>query len=89
MILKLQILDLSTHTLEYVENCQRCVVAFKARQHGYNVVAKPRILSRIGMLPYKINPLGWLVVYKDCRLESCAAETGELAKKKVEALMKS
>ena len=32
---------------------------------------------------------GWPAVYKDRRLESCAADTGELAKKKIEALMKS
>lgn len=35
------------------------------------------------------NLLGWPAVYKNRRPESCAADTGELAKKKVEALMKS
>lgn len=35
-----------THTHEYMENCQRCVVAYEARRRGYNVIAKPRILSR-------------------------------------------
>lgn len=35
------------------------------------------------------NPSGWPAVYKDRRLESCADDTGELAKKKIEALMKS
>lgn len=79
----------STHTHEYMENCQWCVVAYKARRRGYNVVAKPRILSSIDPLPYMTNPLGWPAVYKNRRLESCAADTGELAKKKVEALMKS
>lgn len=72
----------STHAHEYMENCQRCVVAYEARRRGYNVIAKPRILSRTDTLPYMTNPLGWPAVYKDCRLESCAAETGELAKKK-------
>lgn len=41
------------------------------------------------MLPYMTNPSGWSAVYKDRRLESCASDTGELAKKKIEALMKS
>lgn len=49
----------STHTYEYMENCQRCVVAYEARRRGYNVVAKPRILSSTDPLPYMTNPLGW------------------------------
>lgn len=36
----------STHTHEYMENCQRCVVAYEVRRRGYHVIAKPRILSR-------------------------------------------
>ena len=42
----------STHTHEYMENCQRCVVAYEARRRGYHVIAKPRILSRTDPLPY-------------------------------------
>lgn len=79
----------STYTHEYMENCQRCVVAYEARRRGYDVVAKPRILNCTDPLSYMTTPLGWSAVYKDRRLESCAADTGELAKKKVEALMKS
>lgn len=79
----------SSHTFEYMENCQRCVTAYEARRRGYSVIAKPRILSRTDPLPYMTNPFGWPAVYKNHKLESCAADTGELAKKKIEALMKS
>lgn len=79
----------STHTLEYTENCQRCVVAYEARRRGYNVIAKPRILSRTDPLPYMAHPFGWPAAYKNQKLESCAAATGNLARKKVEALMES
>ena len=72
-----------------MKNCQRCVVAYEARRRGYDVIAKPRILNCSDPLPYMTNPLGWPAVYKNRRLESCAADTGEQAKKKVEALMKS
>lgn len=40
----------STHTHEYMENCQWCVVAYEARRRGYHVIAKPRILSRADFL---------------------------------------
>lgn len=43
----------------------------------------------IAPLPCMTNLLGWPAVYKNRRPESCAADTGELVKKKVEALMKS
>ena len=33
-------------TEEYTENCQRCVQAYELRRRGYNVMAKPRDLSR-------------------------------------------
>ena len=79
----------SSHTFEYMENCQRCVAAYEARRRGFNVIAKPRILSRTDPLPYMTNPLGWPAVYKDHKLESCGADTGKLAKEKIEALMKS
>lgn len=64
-----------------------CVVAYEVRRRGYHVIAKLRILSCTDPLPYMTTPLGWLAGYKDYRLESCAANTGELAKK-VEVLMK-
>ncbi len=79
----------SSHTFEYMENCQRCVAAYEARRRGYNVIAKPRILSRTDPLPYMMNPFGWPAVYKNHKLESCSAATGDLAKKKVEVLMRS
>ncbi|MDE7332460.1 MAG: hypothetical protein K2O16_09485 [Lachnospiraceae bacterium] len=60
----------STHTHEYMEKCQRCVVAYEVRRRGYDVVAKPRILSCTDPLPYMTNPLGWPAVYKDRRLET-------------------
>lgn len=78
----------STRTFQYTENCQRCVAAYEARRRGYDVIAKPRILSRNDPLPYMTNPFGWPAIYKSHKLESCAADTGKAAREKVEALMK-
>lgn len=78
----------STHKLEYTENCQRCVAAYEARRRGYDVIAKPILLSSCDPLPYMLSSEGWPAVYKDHKLECCEADTSEQARQKVEALMK-
>ena len=35
---------------EYSENCQRCVVAYEMRRQGYNVKAKPAVVTPTGKL---------------------------------------
>ncbi len=41
-----------THDPAFTENCQCCVSAYEARRRGYNVIAKPRILTGADSLPY-------------------------------------
>lgn len=77
-----------TPALEYTENCQRCVTAYEARRRGYDVTASPYLVGQNDLLPYMTNPLGWPAAYKNHRLESCAASTGEQARQRVESLMK-
>lgn len=78
-----------TRNPAFTENCQRCVSAYEAQRRGYDVVAKPRILTGTDSLPYMNSEKGWPAVYQDYRLESCAALTPELARGKVESLMKA
>lgn len=77
-----------THSPGFMENCQRCVSAYEARRRGLDVVAKPHILNRADSLPYMNSEKGWPAVFYNYKLESCAALTSELARKKVEALMR-
>ena len=78
-----------THSPGFMENCQRCVSTYEARRRGYDVIAKPRILTGADSLPYMNSEKGWPAVFQDHRLESCAALTPELARGKVESLMKA
>ena len=78
-----------THSPRFMENCQRCVSAYEARRRGYDVIAKPHILTEADSLPYMNSEKGWPAVFQDYKLESCAALTPELAKRKEESLMKA
>lgn len=42
----------STHKASYMENCQRCVMAYEQRRRGYSVVAQSYIPGGADMLPY-------------------------------------
>lgn len=77
-----------THNPGLMGNCQRCVAAYEARRRGCEASAKPRIFREADSLPFMNGKKGWPAIYQNYKLESCAAPTPELARGKVEALMK-
>lgn len=54
----------STHKVSYMENCQRCVMAYELRRRGYSVVAQPYIPGGADMLPYMDRRYGWPAVFE-------------------------
>ena len=65
---------------EYRANCQRCVPAFELRCRGYNVEAKPALVTGSGRLSTK-DPLiktgAWRNIFDGMRWKRCWRGTGE------------
>jgi len=59
---------------EYLENCQRCVVAYEMRRRGLDVVAKPAILNGKDKM---ITGNGWKYVFYDAEFVKCTKGSGK------------
>ena len=61
----------------YRQNCQRCVAAYEMRRRGYDVIAKPAVVDRNGILSAK-DPLyqSWNTVFKGTHLTPCFGTDG-------------
>lgn len=75
--------NFSTGKKEYTRNCQRCVWAYEARRRGYDVTAKPRLLTG-DKLPIMNNPEGWPSVVKNFQLIDCSSNSAINVKNKME-----
>ena len=80
---------LSTHKASYMENCQRCVMAYELRRRGYSVVAQPYIPGGADMLPYMNRRYGWPAVFEKQILTDCSAVTQAQAKENIERQMRA
>ena len=79
----------STHKASYMENCQRCVMAYELRRRGYSVVAQPYIPGGADMLPYMDRRYGWPAVFEKQILTDCSAVTQAQAKENIERQMRA
>ena len=79
----------STHKASYMENCQRCVMAYELRRRGYSVVAQPYIPGGADMLPYMNRRYGWPAVFEKQIITDCSAVTQAQAKENIERQMRA
>ena len=79
----------STHKASYMENCQRCVMAYELRRRGYSVVAQPYIPDGADMLPYMDRRYGWPAVFEKQIITDCSAVTQAQAKENIERQMRA
>ena len=77
----------STHKASYMENCQRCVMAYELRRRGYSVVAQPYIPDGADMLPYMDRRYGWPAVFEKQIITDCSAVTQTQAKENIKRQM--
>ena len=80
--------------VEWRINCQRCVGAYEMRRRGYDVTAKPRPMTAgrpdpSDELPNRNSAGGWPHMFDGATLESCASNSGDGTRKKVDVLMES
>lgn len=61
---------------QYIENCQRCVVAYEMRRRGFDVVAKPAIVNGKDEMLYGG---GWKRVFDGADFITCPNDSGKQA----------
>lgn len=78
-----------THDAHYMQNCQRCVVAYELRRRGYSAVAQPCVPGAADMLPYMNRRDGWPAVFESQIMADCSAATQAQARENVERQMRA
>lgn len=75
----------------YTKNCQRCVIAFEARERGYDVIAKSRGEQNVDPIPMMLDKAGWPAIFKNGResLLDVSAKTNNEVESTVQNNMES